>query len=107
MVDPRVYAGFWGLCGGLLAGVVGLVTAYSAKAGNPVARRKAWLHLFLGVVGGPILAEGMAPAMLATVPLLDMRALSLLLGWIAANDPRGFFGLLKRLFYAAIPRSEP
>lgn len=107
MFDPRIYAGFWGLCGGLLAGVVGLVTAYSAKAGNPLARRRAWLHLGLGIIGGPILAEGMVPAMLTAVPALDMRGLSLLLGWIAANDPRGFFGVLKRLLYAAFPRSEP
>ena len=54
MIDPRELPAFWGLCGGLLSGAVGLVTAYSAKAGNPVAQRKAWLHLGLGIVAGPI-----------------------------------------------------
>lgn len=47
MIDPRDVPAFWGLCGGLLSGAVGLVTAYSAKAGNPVAQRRAWLHLEL------------------------------------------------------------
>lgn len=41
MLDPRDFPAFWGLCGGVLFGAVGLVTAYSAKAGNPLAQRKA------------------------------------------------------------------
>ncbi len=95
MIDVREIAAFWGLCGGVLNGAVGLVTAYSAKAGNPLARRKAWLHLALGVVGGPIVAEALTPSFLALVPALDMRALSLVLGWITANDPRGLFKWLR------------
>ncbi|WP_244093228.1 hypothetical protein [Brevundimonas naejangsanensis] len=102
MLDPRDFPAFWGLCGGLLFGAVGLVTAYSAKAGNPLAQRKAWLNLGLGVVAGPILAEAFTPSLIAVVPALDMRGVAMTLGWIAANDPRGFFGFTKRLIYAAL-----
>lgn len=89
---------FWGLCGGILNGVSGLIPAYSAKAGNPLARRKAWLHLVLGLIGGPIVAEALTPSFIAIVPALDMRALSLILGWLTANDPRGLFAWLRDRF---------
>lgn len=65
MIDPRDVPAFWGLCGGVLNGVVGLGTAYSAKAGNPLARRKAWLHLCLGIIGGPLVAEALTPSFIA------------------------------------------
>ncbi len=80
MLDPRDFPAFWGLCGGMLFGAVGLVTAYSAKAGNPLAQRKAWLHLGLGVVAGPILAEAFTPSLIAVVPALDMRGVAMTLG---------------------------
>lgn len=105
--DPREWAGFWGLCGGMLGGLVGLVTAYSARAGNPLARRKAWLNLGLGVVGGTIIAEALTSSFVALIPALDSRGLPLFLGWIAANDPRSLFDAIKRMFFAALPRSEP
>lgn len=98
MIDPREIPAFWGLCGGLLNGAVGLVTAYSASAGNPLARRKAWLHLALGIIGGPIVAEALGPSFLALVPALDVRALSMVLGWVAANDPRSLFKWLRDRF---------
>ena len=104
MFDPRDYPAFWGLCGGLLCGLVGLVTAYSAKAGNPLARRKAWLHLILGILGGPIVAEALTPSFIAIVPALDVRALALVLGWITANDPRGLFTWLRDRF--VLPKGE-
>lgn len=69
MIDPRDVPAFWGLCGGLLSGAVGLVTAYSAKPGNPVAQRRAWLHLELGIVAGPVVAEALTEGViLAVVP---------------------------------------
>lgn len=89
MFDPREYTWFWGMCGGLLSGAAGPVTAHSAKAGNPVAQRRAWLHLALGLVAGPIVAEALVvPLVLKVLPLLDMRGVSLALGWMVANDPR-------------------
>lgn len=107
MFDPREYAWFWGMCGGLLSGAVGLVTAYSAKAGNPVAQRRAWLHLALGLVAGPIVAEALVvPLVLKILPLLDMRGVSLALGWMVANDPRALFDMLTRVVRAVF-NQEP
>lgn len=107
MIDPRDVPAFWGLCGGLLSGAVGLVTAYSAKAGNPVAQRKAWLHLGLGIVAGPIVAEALTHGViLAVVPVLDMRGVSLALGWMVANDPRALFDTLTRVVRAVF-NQEP
>ncbi len=101
-MDPRLHPAFWGLCGGLLCGLVDVVTAYSARAGNPLARRKAWLHLILGVIGGPIVAEALTPSLIAIVPALDMRALSMVLGWITANDPRSLFTKLRDLLVGRV-----
>lgn len=101
MFDPRDLPGFWGLCGGLLSGAYGLVTAYSAKAGTPEARRKAWLRLAFGVPAGFIIAEAMVTWILRAVPILDMRFVSVVLGWMVANDPRGLFEMMERLVRAA------
>lgn len=109
MFDPRGYPWFWGMCGGLLSGAVGLVTAYSAKTGNPVAQRRAWLHLFVGLLAGPVSAEALVePVALKLIPALDMRGVSLVLGWMVANDPRAFFDMLSRVVRAVFnqePRS--
>lgn len=105
--DPRVHAWFWGLCGGLLSGAVGLVTAYSAKAGNPVAQRRAWLHLGLGFLAGPIVAEALVEGfILQIMPVLDKRGVALALGWMAANDPRALFDMLTRVVRAVF-NQEP
>ncbi len=101
MLDPRDIPAFWGLCGGLLSGAVGLVTAYSAKAGNPVAQRRAWLHMALGIVAGPIAAEALTQGIvLKVIPALDMRGVALALGWMVANDPRALFDMLTRVVRA-------
>ena len=96
MFDPREIPAFWGLCGGVLSGVVDLVTAYSAKAGTPEARNRAWLHLALGMVVGPILAEAGVPLFHAIAPLLPMEMVGLTMGWIGGNDPREFFNAFKK-----------
>lgn len=106
MFDPRDLPGFWGLCGGLLSGAYGLVTAYSAKAGTPEARRKAWLRLAFGVPAGFIIAEATVMWVLKAVPALDMRFVSVVLGWMVTNDPRGLFNMLERVVRAVF-NQEP
>lgn len=102
MIDPRDFPAFWGLCGGLLSGAHGLVTAYSAKAGTPEARRKAWLRLGFGLIAGPISAEALTePLILQIMPLLDKRGVGLALGWTVTNDPRALFEMLMRVIRAA------
>lgn len=96
MFDPREIPAFWGLCGGLALGATDLVNAYSARAGTPEARRQAWLHLALGVVVGPVLAEAATPLFHALAPLLPMQVVGLTLGWIGGNDPREFFSAFKK-----------
>ena len=87
MIDPREIPAFWGLCGGLLSGAVGLVTAYSAKAGNPVAQRRAWLHLGLGIVAGPIVAEALTQGViLAVVPILRLDEVDVFNRSLMPND---------------------
>lgn len=94
---------FWGLCGGLLSGLHGVITAYSAKAGSPDAHHKAWLRLLFGLVAGPIVAEALTqPVILAVMPVLDMRGVALVLGWTATNDPRGLFAIGQRILKAAL-----
>lgn len=103
MFDPREMAAFWGLCGGLLSGAHGLVTAYSAKAGTPEARRKAWLRLIFGLIAGPIAAEALTePLILKVLPLLDRRGVGLVLGWMVTNDPRALFEMMTRVLRAAL-----
>ncbi len=104
MVDPREFAAFWGLCGGALAGAVGLVAAYSTTAGTPLARRRAWLNLALGVLAGPIIAEAVTDPLLSMIPVLDMRGVALAIGWMFANNPRAFFDMLARVVRAPFTR---
>ncbi len=102
MPDLFIYPAFWGFCGGALSGAHGLVTAYSAKAGTPLAQRKAWLHLELGLLAGPIVAEALTePLILKVMPVLDMRGMALVVGWMVANDPRGLFEMIQRVVRAA------
>lgn len=102
MVDPRDYPAFWGLCGGLLSGAHGLVTAYSAKAGTPEARRKAWLKMVFGVVAGPVVAEALTgPVVLQAIPLMAKEVVGLALGWTVASNPRALFDALTRILRAA------
>lgn len=103
MTTLLTFPAFWGFCGGLLCGLVEIVTAYSARAGNPLARRKAWLHLVLGVVGGPIVAAALTPSLIAMIPALDLSAISLVLGWVTANDPRAIFTWAREKVFGATP----
>lgn len=94
---------FWGLCGGLLSGLHGLMTAYSAKAGTPEAHRKAWFRMAFGLLAGPVVAEALTqPVILAVMPVLDMRGVALVLGWTGTNDPRGLFAMGQRILKAAL-----
>ncbi|WGM31512.1 hypothetical protein [Brevundimonas sp. NIBR11] len=95
MIDPRDYAAFWGLCGGLFYGAIGLITAYSAKVGNPVARRKAWLEMMIAPVFGPICAEAVTVAVLAVMPGLGMPAVALTTGFLAVPCGPVLFNRLK------------
>lgn len=103
MFDPRDFPAFWGLCGGLLCGAHGLVSAYSAKAGTPEARRKAWLRMAYGLVAGPIAAEALTEAViLKIVPVLDGRGVAIGLGWLVTSNPRSLFEMVTRIFRAAL-----
>ena len=106
MFDPREIPGFWGMCGGMLSGAVGLVTAYSAKAGTPLAQRRAWMLMGLGPVAGLIAAEALTGAVTGFIPALDMRGVALVMGWMAANDPRALFDMLTRVVRAVL-NQEP
>ena len=95
MIDPRDHAAFWGLAGGLFYGAIGLITAYSAKVGNPVARRKAWLEMAIAPVFGPICAEAATFAILAAIPGLGMPAVALPIGFLAVPCGPVLFNRLK------------
>ncbi|WBT06657.1 hypothetical protein PFY01_02975 [Brevundimonas vesicularis] len=45
MFDPREMLWFWGLCGGLIAGGLGMIPAYGSKGAKREARVRAWLSL--------------------------------------------------------------
>lgn len=108
MIDPRDIPAFWGLCGGLLSGAHGLVSAYSAKAGTPEARRKAWLRLAFGLVAGPIAAEALTePLIIQIMPLLDKRGVGLALGWTVTNDPRALMEMVMRVVRAVFNQETP
>lgn len=107
MFDPRDYAFFWGLCGGLMCGATELLTAYSARVGNPEAKRKAWLRVVFGVTMGPLIAEALTVHLvLKIIPTLALPAPALILGWMMANDPRDLFNRLQKIVQAAISK-EP
>lgn len=98
---------FWGLCGGLLSGLHGLVTAYSAKAGTPEARRRAWLRLAFGIPAGMIVAEAVTVRMvLKLMPTLDSVFVALVIGWMTANDPKAVMSMLSRVIRAVF-NQEP
>lgn len=102
MFDPRDFAAFWGLCGGLIAGGLGMIPAYGSKGATPEARRRAWLSLMIGVFAGPVAAEAATASIVGLVKVLDARAVALAIGWMAANDPRAFFSLVGRIIRAAL-----
>lgn len=37
--DPRTIAAFWGLCGGMFYGALGVIAAFSAKVGSTTPGR--------------------------------------------------------------------
>ena len=106
MFDPREIPAFWGLCGGTLSGAVGLVTAFSAKAGNPLAQRRALMLMALGPVAGVIASEALTGSITGLIPGLDMRGVALAIGWMVANDPRALFDMLTRVVRAVF-NQEP
>ena len=106
MFDPREIPAFWGMCGGMLSGAVGLMTAYFAKAGTPMAQRRALWMMALGPVAGVIAAEALTGSVRGLIPALDMRGVALVIGWMAANDPRALFDMLTRVVRAVF-NQEP
>ena len=106
MFDPREIPAFWGMCGGMLSGAVGLVTAYSAKAGTPLAQRRALWMMALGPFAGMIASEALTGSVEALIPALDMRGVALVIGWMVANDPRALFDMLTRVVRAVF-NQEP
>lgn len=102
MLDPRDVPAFWGLCGGLIAGAVGMIPAYGSKSATREARVRAWMSLAIGVFAGPIAAEAITPSLVALIKVLDQRGVALALGYLAANDPRQFFSLVGRIIKAAL-----
>ena len=102
MIDPRELPAFWGLCGGLIAGGLGMIPAYGSKGATPEARRRAWLSLLIGVFAGPVAAEAATASIVGLVKVLDARAVALAIGWMAANDPRAFFNLVGRIIKAGL-----
>lgn len=76
MNDLRATPAEWGLFGGLLFGLCGLVTLFQ-EGRYAEARRQAWLKLPFGLVAGPIAAEALiAGVVFKVAPSVDMRALT-------------------------------
>ncbi|WP_306002453.1 hypothetical protein [Brevundimonas sp. C43] len=97
MLDQRELPLFWGLCGGF-----GMIPTYGLKGATSEARVRAWLSLRIGVFAGPVAAEAATPSIVALVKVLDFRVVALAIGWMAANDPRGFFNLVGRIIKAGL-----
>lgn len=89
------YPAFWGACGGLLFGLLGLIPAFSAK-GNPEARRRALIELAVGLVAAPIAAEALTGMVLTLIPGLTMRAVATLIGALTVPYGPEFVNLIKR-----------
>lgn len=102
MFDLRDFPWFWGLCGGVIAGAVGLIPAYASKGATREARTKAWMSLGIGVFAGPAVAEAITGSLVGAVPVLAAPAIALVTGYLAAVDPRGFFTFLGRILKAAV-----
>ena len=47
-------------------------------------------------------AEAATSTIVALVKVLDFRVAALAIGWMAANDPRGFFSLVGRIIKAGL-----
>lgn len=105
MIDPRDYPAFWGFCGGVLGGLADVITAHSRRAGDPLARRRSWYQLALGVVGGPIMAEAFVVALAVQTPLIGSKGLALFIGMAAANDPRWLYRFLKGIVTASLEQA--
>lgn len=93
--DPRTVAAFWGLCGGLFYGALGVIAAFSAKVGTPEARRRAVLELIAGTVFAPAAAEAFTGMVLAVIPGLAMPAVALTLGLITVPYGPAFIERIK------------
>ncbi len=102
MFDPRELPWFWGLCSGLIAGALGMIPAYGTKGATREARVRAWMALFIGVFAGPVAAEAATATIVDMVKVLDMRMVAFTIGWLCANDPRGFFNLAGRIIKAGL-----
>lgn len=95
--DPRLWPAFWGLAGGLFYGALGLITAFSARVGNPDARKKAVLEMIAGVVFAPIVAEAFTGMVLVVIPGLAMPAVALTLGLMTVPYAPVYLARIKAL----------
>jgi hypothetical protein len=96
MIALTGYPAFWGACGGLVFGLLGLIPAFSSK-GNPAARRDALVQLAIGVVAAPLVAEAFTGMVLALMPALAMRAVAMTIGALTVPYGPEFVDLIKRL----------
>lgn len=96
----------WGIAGGLMGGATDLVFAYSAPTSNPLARRRAWLRLGLGVVAGPMVAEAFTAQLAVMQSVMGARGVAMTLGLMAANDPRGLFRWIRGLGTALLSEAN-
>lgn len=106
MIDLRTHPAFWGLAGGLFYGAIGLITAYSAKVGNPVARRKAWLEMAIAPIFGPVCAEAVTFAVLAVLPGIGMPVIAMATGFLAVPCAPVLFNRLKEEVLKRLGASE-
>ena len=79
-----------------------MIPAYRSKGATREARVRAWLSLGIGVFARPVAAEAATSTIVALVKVLDFRVAALAIGWMAANDPRGFFSLVGRIIKAGL-----
>lgn len=107
MFDPRDFAAFWGLCGGLFYGALGVITAFSAKVGNPEARRRAWLELMAGSLFAPVVAEAFTGMILTLMPTLAMPAVALTLGLLTVPYAPAYIAKIKAQIDKRLGGREP
>ena len=96
MYDLHHAPAFWGVCGGLFYGSLGIIAAYSAKVGTPLARRRALMELAVGALFSPITAEAFTGMVMRLIPVLDMRAVALTIGLLTVPYAPQYIASIKR-----------
>jgi len=105
--DPRTVAAFWGLCGGMFYGALGVIAAFSAKVGTPEARRRAVLELIASTIFAPAAAEAFTGVVLAVIPGLAMPAVALTIGLLTVPYAPSFINKVKAFLDKRLGGREP